>query len=301
MNLNTPLPLLAVATAALLVISGCASKNAAAPSAAPAPAAAAPAPAAPPPPPAVEGLDYNAVSDAIGEGNGKATKAELMGKTTTLTLARPTGKGAPAGTWVVADGDGLFFRCRAIAGGFSGGTVTTKIRDYRFVPRGKQKIVDLDRCAVAAPEPSRQASAAAAPAPQPTAPSTVGAGKPGMDARGNVVDSSKVEAGSGRTVKGLNDYEGEITGNPGANSKFARLQIGMTARQVEDIAGRPTDQGAYVTGKAFIPFYFGGDRHRYEMTYKGQGRLIFAGGGMGDYTSGNLIWIIHNPNESGTR
>jgi outer membrane protein assembly factor BamE (lipoprotein component of BamABCDE complex) len=128
-----------------------------------------------------------------------------------------------------------------------------------------------------------------------------GGSKAGMDAQGNVVDSSKVEAGSGRTVKGLNGYEGEITGNPARNSKFARLQIGMSARQVTDLAGQPTDQGAYVTGKAFIPFYFGSDRHRFEMTYKGQGRLIFAGGGMGDYSSGNLIWIIHNPNESGYR
>src|SRR3954464_6736282 len=111
---------------------------------------------------------------------------------------------------------------------------------------------------------------AAAPAAAPAAPARSGA-KAGMDAQGNVIDSSKVEAGSGRTVKGLNGYEGEITGNPGRNSKFNRLQIGMSARQVTDIAGQPTDQGAYVTGKAFIPFYFGSDRHRFEMTYKGQG------------------------------
>jgi len=141
---------------------------------------------------------------------------------------------------------------------------------------------------------------AAAPAAAPAAPARGGA-RAGMDAQGNVVDSSKVEAGSGRTVKGLNGYEGEITGNPARNSRFSRLQIGMSARQVTDLAGPPTDQGAYVTGKAFIPFYFGSDRHRYEMTYKGQGRLVFAGGGMGDYSSGNLIWIIHNPSESGYR
>ncbi|MGJ7525506.1 hypothetical protein [Variovorax sp. GB1P17] len=138
-------------------------------------------------------------------------------------------------------------------------------------------------------------------APAPAAAPARGGAKAGMDAQGNVTDSSKVEAGSGRTVKGLNGYEGEITGNPARNSKFARLQIGMSARQVTDLAGQPTDQGAYITGKAFIPFYFGSDRHRFEMTYKGQGRLIFAGGGMGDYSSGNLIWIIHNANESGYR
>lgn len=294
--LKTPLSLLAAAVA--LAITGCASKNAAAPAAAPAPAAVS-APAPPPPPPVVEGLDYAQLSDVIGDGRNRRTNADLRGKTTTLTLSRAGGRGAPAGTWVAADGDDTFFRCHSMASGFSGGTVTTRIRDYRFVPRAKHKIVDLERCALAAPEPTRAAPATAAP--QAVAPSTVGAGKPGMDARGNVVDSSKVEAGSGRTVKGLNDYEGEITGNPGPNSKFTRLQIGMSARQVQDIAGPPTDQGSYVTGKAFIPFYFGGDRYRYEMTYKGQGRLVFAGGGMGDYTSGNLIWIIHNPNESGYR
>jgi hypothetical protein len=147
---------------------------------------------------------------------------------------------------------------------------------------------------------SSQPAASAPAASAPAAPARGGA-KAGMDAKGNVIDSSKVEAGSGRTVKGLNGYEGEITGVPARNSKFSRLQIGMSAKQVTDLAGQPTDQGAYVTGKAFIPFYFGSDRHRYEMTYKGQGRLVFAGGGMGDYSGGNLIWIIHNPNESGYR
>ena len=70
-----------------------------------------------------------------------------------------------------------------------------------------------------------------------------------------------------------------------------------------DIAGAPTDQGAYVTAKAFIPWYFGSDKHRYEMVYKGMGRLIFAsGGGWGhDSSGGNLVWIIHNANEPGYR
>lgn len=307
-NFSSPRRAAFAATALALVLAGCssASKKADAPAAAtpPAPVAAA-APAASAPPPAVEGLDYRQIDRLLGDGNEKRVKPELVGKTATLTLARATGRGVPPGTWVVEAGDDTFFRCRSAAGGFGGGTVTTKIRDYRFVPKGAQKIVDLERCAVAA-EPARPIAAAAAPAPAAAAapaaaPSTVGAGKPGMDARGNVVDSSKVEAGSGRTVKGLNDYEGEITGNAAPGSKFARLQIGMSTRQVQDIVGPPTDQGAYITAKAWIPFYFGSDRHRFEMTFKGQGRLIFAGGGMGDFSSGNLIWIIHNPNEPGYR
>ena len=111
----------------------------------------------------------------------------------------------------------------------------------------------------------------------------------------------EVKPGATQQVKGLNGWEGEISGIPAASSKFAKLQIGMGMRQVTDIAGPPTDQGAYVTGKAWIPFYFGSDRHRYEMTYKGQGRLIFAGGSIGNMSSGNLISIIHNPSESGYR
>jgi outer membrane protein assembly factor BamE (lipoprotein component of BamABCDE complex) len=124
---------------------------------------------------------------------------------------------------------------------------------------------------------------------------------PGMNDKGEVVDSSKVEAGYGQKVKGINDWEGEITGKPAASSKFTQLKIGMSMRQVVDLVGQPTDQGAYITGKAWIPFYFGSDRHRYEMVYKGQGRLIFAGGSLGDFTGGNLIWIIHNASESGYR
>jgi len=124
---------------------------------------------------------------------------------------------------------------------------------------------------------------------------------PGMNSAGEVVDASKVEAGHGQKVKGINDYEGEITGIPAPNSKFTQLQIGMGMRQVTDIAGPPTDQGAYITGKAFIPFYFGSDRHRYELIYKGEGRLIFAGGSFGNFNSGNLIWIIHCATEPGYR
>ena len=120
-----------------------------------------------------------------------------------------------------------------------------------------------------------------------------------MNAEGEVIDSSEVEAGYGETVTGVNDWEGEITGKPAPDSKFTRLQIGMPMKQVTDLVGEPTDQGAYVTGKAFIPFFFGADRHRYEMAYKGQGRLVFAGQSMS--TGGNLIWIIHNKNDSGYR
>jgi hypothetical protein len=149
----------------------------------------------------------------------------------------------------------------------------------------------------AAPAPAPSANTRAAPAPAAPANTKVG---PGMNAAGEVIDPKLVEAGYGQKVKGLNDYEGEITGKPARNSKFTRLQIGMTAKQVMDLIGPPTDQGAYITGKAFIPFFYGSDRYRHELAYKGQGRLIFAGSAGFD-TSAHLVWIIHAANDSGYR
>ncbi len=95
--------------------------------------------------------------------------------------------------------------------------------------------------------------------------------------------------------------EGEIVGTPVKNSKFTKLKMGMGMKEVTDLIGQPTDQGAYVTGKAFIPFYFGSDRYRHELVYKGQGRLVFAGGSVGNPSVGRLIRIVHNDKEPGYR
>ena len=150
--------------------------------------------------------------------------------------------------------------------------------------------------------PGSKSSEAPAPAAKQTAAAAPSGPKigPGMNERGDVTDPKKVEAGYGRTVKGLNDYEGEITGNPVPGSKFNQIQIGMPLKQVIDIVGQPTDQGAYVTGKAFIPFFFGSDRYRHEVVYKGLGRLVFAGSSGFD-SNAHLIWIIHSAAEQGYR
>ena len=124
---------------------------------------------------------------------------------------------------------------------------------------------------------------------------------PGMNAAGEVTDPRKVESGYGQKVKGLDDWEGEITGKPAPGGKFANLKIGMTASSVIAQLGQPSDQGSYVTGKAFIPFYFGSDKYRYESVYKGQGRLIFASSAGYAFGDMHLIWIIHNANEGTTR
>lgn len=148
-------------------------------------------------------------------------------------------------------------------------------------------------CVPAAPTTAPTAPTVASPAPADAGAYDLSKNKP-------VTDSTKVESGQGTQVKGINDWQGEISGVPAAGSKFTKLKIGMAQKQVTDLIGEPTDQGAYVTGKAFIPFYFGSDKSRWEMVYKGQGRLIFAnqaGFGTGYY----LTWVIHNASEGGYR
>ena len=148
------------------------------------------------------------------------------------------------------------------------------------------------------------ADSGAKPAAAPTAAAAPSGPRigPGMNERGEVTDPRKVEAGYGQTVKGIDDWEGEITGKPAPGSKFNQLKIGMSAAQVLSIMGQPNDQGAHPTGKAFIPFYFGSDKYRYEVTYKGQGRLLFASSaGFGWDANTHLIWIIHSAAETGVR
>lgn len=93
-------------------------------------------------------------------------------------------------------------------------------------------------------------------------------------------------------------FDGEIWGTPAKNSKFANLQIGMSQAEVEDKIGRPSDMKTYVTGKAWIPFYFGTDAHRFETYYKGVGSLIYTGGGIGG-GRGVLVGINHDASEDG--
>lgn len=163
------------------------------------------------------------------------------------------------------------------------GKTKSTTREPECLPRA------ADKPATVAPV----APAAAAPAPANTGGYDLSRNKP-------VTDSSKAVAGEGTPVKGINDWEGEISGIPAANSRFTKLRIGMSEKEVKDLVGNPTDEGQYVTGKAFIPFYFGADRIRWEMAYKGEGRLVFAQQSAGA-SAVYLIWIIHNANDRGYR
>lgn len=144
---------------------------------------------------------------------------------------------------------------------------------------------------------------------------TTGPVPAGMNAAGEVIDSSQVSEGHGRKVTGRDGWSGEILGKPAPGSAFNQLQIGMSVAEVTRIVGRPSAQGAYLTGQAFNPFSFGGaGKSRFELVYKNKGRLIFdspsawdfgaassSGFASGAYGAGYLVWIIHNSREPGTR
>jgi len=66
------------------------------------------------------------------------------------------------------------------------------------------------------------------------------------------------------------------TGKPRRGSKFAKLRVGMSRQEVMRIIGPPTSQDTHVTGKQFIPFYFGGDMYRSDWYYRGEGELTFS-------------------------
>lgn len=85
---------------------------------------------------------------------------------------------------------------------------------------------------------------------------------------------------------------------PPAGSPLAKVQVGMSAREVETVLGPPSDENAYMTGKAFIPFFYGRDRWRRAYFYEGMGRVVFAGGGR--FTQNARVQRVeYDPNETG--
>jgi len=109
---------------------------------------------------------------------------------------------------------------------------------------------------------------------------------------------------SSREVVGRNGVEGEIIGTEIPGSPFAKLEIGMSLKHVAKSLGEKrqeaADCGAYLTGKSFIPFHFGGDKVRQECAYEGLGRLVFTN--QSDFDDkAVLIKIEYDPSEDGER
>jgi hypothetical protein len=94
--------------------------------------------------------------------------------------------------------------------------------------------------------------------------------------------------------------KGEIVGIPLPDSKFGRLEIGMTLKQVENLIGRPDKTDSRITGKQYQPLYYGGDTLRTEAFYKDEGQLTFSNINP-DSAADTLIRIMVYPNTTGTR
>lgn len=92
--------------------------------------------------------------------------------------------------------------------------------------------------------------------------------------------------------------EQQIIGEIPAGSPFSKLKIGMSVKQAHDLIGEPTDTGNQMTGKMFIPFYFGSDVMRQFELYKGQGRIIYTGAGIGGVNF-TIYRIEYDPSEDG--
>ncbi|MGM0952492.1 MAG: outer membrane protein assembly factor BamE domain-containing protein [Pseudomonadota bacterium] len=108
---------------------------------------------------------------------------------------------------------------------------------------------------------------------------------------------SVVLAGCASSAKQAPD--GGIVGDIPEDSKFAKIEIGMPQAQVYDLIGPPTDTKTYITGKSFIPFYYGSDAARSDSIYKNEGHITFTGGTGFGANSFKVYRIVYDPSEDG--
>lgn len=95
--------------------------------------------------------------------------------------------------------------------------------------------------------------------------------------------ASKAEATSSnvRVVRSYdNSFDGEVSGTPAPESRFAKVKIGMELEQVYKLIGEPDQLYNHTTGKNWIPFYFGADGQRIVTHYRGEGCLTYSAGGV---------------------
>jgi hypothetical protein len=91
-------------------------------------------------------------------------------------------------------------------------------------------------------------------------------------------------------------FTGEVIGQAAPDSGFARLRIGMTQNEVQEIMDRAPDrQHSYESGKRWIPFYYGNDARRMQVLYRDEGCLIFTDGNIWGGAGGDLVQIEVDP------
>ena len=83
------------------------------------------------------------------------------------------------------------------------------------------------------------------------------------------------------------------------DSPFAKVSVGMGYDQVIAILGQPTTPPyTYQTGKAWIPFHYGGDNWRMRAHWKGEGAITFSSNAA--FSSGSSVMDIgYDPTDKG--
>jgi hypothetical protein len=82
-----------------------------------------------------------------------------------------------------------------------------------------------------------------------------------------------------------------------AGSKLAKVTVGMKPPQVKEIMGEPTSETTYMTGKAWIPWYFG-PTHQTDWKYKGVGRVVFVNNRWSNQLQ-SVTRVDYDPGEDG--
>jgi outer membrane protein assembly factor BamE (lipoprotein component of BamABCDE complex) len=101
--------------------------------------------------------------------------------------------------------------------------------------------------------------------------------------------------GSAEKAQGASPAKAGTMAAPPAGSAMAKVTVGMTDAQVRKEMGDPDNTTAYMTGKAWIPFYYGPDTHRADWIYNGKGRVVFS---RNRYSGGlKVIDVRYDPNE----
>ena len=78
-----------------------------------------------------------------------------------------------------------------------------------------------------------------------------------------------------------------------AGHPFGKITQGMNETDVRKILGEPTSSKDYMTGKAWIPWYFGSDTSRQEWLYKGKGLITFS---RNRYSGGlSVVKVTYDP------
>lgn len=112
-------------------------------------------------------------------------------------------------------------------------------------------------------------------------------------------DTSAGRSASGQEVRTIKSpdgtFEGEVSGTPAPDSRFAKVKIGMELQQVIKLIGNYDQLYNHETGKRWIPFYFGSDARRAVTLYRGEGCLSFTSGNVWGGGGNQLIRIDVDP------